>query len=446
MIGRTVSHYRIIEKLGEGGMGVVYVAEDTVLGRQVAIKTLTRNADNQHFRARFLREARAVSMLSHPHIATIYDYGETEDRKPFIVMELIKGETLSNLMTKEKLTIPRAVEIIEQVAEALSEAHHHGIIHRDIKPSNVAINERGNVKVLDFGLAKQMEMTSSVGEEWTLLTTQTRDGVIVGTPMYLSPEQALGTEVDARSDWFALGSLLYECIAGKPAFSGSSAADICARIIRDDPPPPSRLNSDVTGDLDRITLKALAKKPEARYQTADELIGDLQSAHSRALGLDRTVTRAIVLPSATHPTSALATLSDIFRRPRISVGYVALTAVAVLAALLAIWYFTLARPHQPNAEALRLYETGTNAIRAGSYFQASRALELATRADDQFALAHARLADAFMELDYFDKAKDEILRASELTPNRSVLSKVDNQYLDALTATVRRNFPAAVVA
>src|SRR6476619_3903100 len=162
MIGRTLSHYRITEKLGEGGMGVVYLAEDIVLGRHVAIKTLTaaRTADNQHFRTRFLREARAVSTLSHPHIATIYDYGEDENGEPYIVMELIKGRTLGDLMLKEKLTIPRAIEIIKQVGEALSEAHHHGIIHRDIKPSNVAITERGNVKVLDFGLAKQIDLSA----------------------------------------------------------------------------------------------------------------------------------------------------------------------------------------------------------------------------------------------------------------------------------------------
>src|SRR5712672_1718530 len=157
MIGQTISHYRILSKLGEGGMGIVYVAEDTVLGRQVAIKTLNEGGPGkQHFRSRFLREARSISKLSHPHIATIYDYGETADGQPYIVMELINGETLSHLMVREALTIPRSVEIIEQVAEALAEAHRHGIIHRDIKPSNIAINERGDVKVLDFGLAKEV--------------------------------------------------------------------------------------------------------------------------------------------------------------------------------------------------------------------------------------------------------------------------------------------------
>src|SRR5881392_3901028 len=182
LIGRTLSHYRVLEKLGEGGMGVVYLAEDTLLGRRVAIKTIhsRAGAEDSHFRIRFLREARAVSALSHPHIATIHDYGETEDGQPYIVMELVKGETLGDLMQKDALTIQRAIEIISQVAEALAEAHSHGIVHRDIKPSNVAINERGNVKVLDFGLAKQIEVASvnaSNTERRTLLNTQTKEGV-----------------------------------------------------------------------------------------------------------------------------------------------------------------------------------------------------------------------------------------------------------------------------
>src|SRR4051812_7146137 len=279
MIGQTVSHYRILGKLGEGGMGVVYLAEDTHLGRQVAIKFLgASTSDAHHFKARFLREARAASRLSHPHIATVYDYGETDEGFPFIIMELIKGKPLSDLLHEDELTLSRALEIIEDVADALGEAHRHGIVHRDIKPSNVFITERGTVKVLDFGLAKQLHEDHSQADPdaRTLLATHTRSDIVVGTPLYLSPEQATSAPVDGRSDLFALGALLYECIAGRPAFSGASVIEIGAQVIHVDPPAPSTINEQVPLELDRITMKALAKKPGERYQTAQEMIEDLR--------------------------------------------------------------------------------------------------------------------------------------------------------------------------
>src|SRR5205807_2981075 len=205
-------------------------------------------------------------------------------------------------------------------------------------------------------------ISPSGAERQTLLNTQTKEGVIVGTPMYLSPEQAMGVEVDARSDLFSLGSLLYECIAGKPPFSAGSPVEICAQIMRDDPPPPSQLNADVPKDVDRITLKALAKKPEARYQTADEMIADLNQARTRLQthASDRTVTRLIVPALGTHPTGALATLSDIFKRPRLSIGYVA--AAIILLGLIVIvgWRVTRTKPHKPTAEALKWYVIGSN--------------------------------------------------------------------------------------
>jgi serine/threonine protein kinase len=451
MIGQTISHYRIVEKLGEGGMGVVYIAEDTLLGRRVAVKTLHADGNSRdgHFRTRFLREARAVSALSHPHIATIHDYGETEDGQPYIVMELVKGETLSDLMQKDALTIPRAIEIITQVAEALSEAHSQAIIHRDIKPSNVAINERGNVKVLDFGLAKQLDLgalNASSAERQTLLNTQTKEGVIVGTPMYLSPEQAMGVEVDARSDLFSLGSLLYECIAGKPPFSGSSPVEICAQVIRDDPPPPSQHNPHVPKDLDRITLKAVAKKPADRYQTADEMTADLTQARTKlqTRDADRTITRLISPAPGTHRTGALATLSDIFKRPRLSIGYVAAAVAVVGLIAFAAWQVTRARPHQATAEAEKWYDVGSDDLREGSYFKAIKPLEQALRADGKFALAHARLAEAWAELDYTERAQLELIQVDGLVPDRSVLQPVDALYLDAIRATITRNLSGAI--
>lgn len=451
MIGQTFSHYRIIERLGEGGMGVVYLAEDTVLGRQVAIKTLTEasGANNQEFRTRFLREARAVSALSHPHIATIHDYGETPEGQPYIVMEFIRGETLAELMLKESLTIPRALEIISEVAEALAEAHSHGIIHRDIKPSNVVINHRGEVKVLDFGLAKQIEfgpVSPTDTERQTLLNAQTREGMIVGTPMYLSPEQALGVEVDARSDLFSLGGVLYECIAGQPPFIGGNAIEICARVIRDEPPPPSQLNPNISGELDRVALKALAKKSGARYQTAQELISDLHTLlkDTHRQGFDQTITRLVTPATAIQPTGALATLSEIFRRPRLSVGYVAAGLVLLSLIAFVTWRVTRTTPHQPTPEVRRLYDRGVDAMREGAFFKASKILQQATQDDDLFALAHARLAETWTELDSSDKAKDELIRATDLVPNRSVLSQIDGLRLQAVTNTVKRDFGKAV--
>jgi serine/threonine protein kinase/Flp pilus assembly protein TadD len=452
MIGQTVSHYRILSKLGEGGMGAVYLAEDSHLGRRVAIKFPTRKEDEHQFHARFLREARSASGLSHQNIATIYDYGEMPDGQPFIVMELVEGKSLSELLHEHELTLVRSLEIIEDVAAALGEAHSRGIIHRDIKPSNMVFNERDQIKILDFGLAKQMngEATHADPDARTLLAMRTQSGVVIGTPLYLSPEQARGIPVDARSDLFALGAVLYECLAGKPAFSsaGAGIVEIAANVIHVDPPPPSTFNPHVPPELDRITLKALAKKPEQRYQSADEFVKDLREARAQLQGhsIGHTRTQRIETAHGTGHASALATLSDLFKRPRISIG---LIVAVLLFAGLAVWLIARSlrpSPHQPPPEAQRWYETGTNALRDGSYYQASKALQQAIGADESFALAHARYAEALMELDNIDRAKDELLLVSKLTPDRSVLTQLDNLYLDAVTATVRRDFGGAVKA
>src|SRR6266581_8232606 len=281
VIGQTVSHYRILEILGEGGMGVVYLAEDTHLARRVALKFLT--SSDKHYRARFLREARAVSALSHPNIAAVFDYGETADQQPYIVMELVKGKTLSKLLREGGITLAQAVEFTAAVAEALSEAHRERVVHRDIKPSNVIVTERGSVKVLDFGLVKQLFDERSRGsdsEAQTLFAMHTRSDVIVGTPLYLSPEQASGKPVDGLSDLFSLGALLYECITGQSAFSGSSVLEIGAQVIHVNPPVPSTINRRIPAVLDRITMKALEKNPDARYQSAEEMLKDLHSVQA----------------------------------------------------------------------------------------------------------------------------------------------------------------------
>ena len=323
MIGQTVSHYRILEKIGEGGMGVVYMAEDTHLGRHVAIKFLSAAHDHS-YRARFLREARAVSALSHPHIAIIHDYGETRAGQPFIVMEYIKGETLSELLNRSALTLSRALEIIGAVAEALGAAHARGIVHRDIKPSNVLVNKEGDVKVVDFGLVKQLqdaELPGSNPDANTMMAVRTSSNVIVGTPLYLSPEQAMGADVDARSDLFAVGALLYECLAGRPAFSGGSLIEIGAQIIHFNPLPPSSINNRVPPELDRITLKALAKKRESRYQSAAELVADLKAARVALTGNEDSHRTQRLVPARSSHSSAFKSISESLRRPRVSICF-----------------------------------------------------------------------------------------------------------------------------
>ena len=440
MIGQTVSHYRILSKLGEGGMGTVYVAEDTILGRQVAVKSLKiPSAPGQRlFRARFLREARAASLLNHPHIATIHEYGETEDGQPYLVMELINGQSLSDLLREESLPLDRSIAIIKQVTEAIAEAHRHGLVHRDIKPSNVALNQRNEVKVLDFGLAKQVDPgnleTLKLGEH---STTHTLEGVIVGTPSYLSPEQALGMAADKRSDIFSVGSLLYECLTGTPAFSGKSLGEIFAHVIRDDPSPPSQLNSHIPRELDRITLKALAKKTEERYQTAEELLEDLKSVELN-LGKDIPAKRKLA-------STVRSTIAGLEVRKGVRTAAFALSVLTLVVLLSVIWISSSrSYPSQPSPEAKRLYQAGVDALRNGSYLKASKLFEQTIQTDARFPLAHARLAETWMELDYEDKATEEMLRVTELASSLSNQPPLDMLYLQGITATVRGNYNGAV--
>ncbi|MGI9108319.1 MAG: protein kinase domain-containing protein [Pyrinomonadaceae bacterium] len=452
MIGQTISHYRIIEQIGEGGMGVVYEAEDTRLGRRVAIKIPSTAPDSQDQHARFLREARSVSALSHPHIATLFDYGETPDGRPYIVMELVHGRELGDLLRNGELTLGRAVEITADVAEALCEAHRHGIIHRDIKPSNIFINERGQVKVLDFGLAKLIGKEHELDQNSAALVgLKTRSDVMLGTPLYLSPEQAKAVPVDGRSDLFGLGAVLYECIAGRAAFSGATVVEIAAQVIYVDPPPPSQYNRLVPPELDRITMKALAKQPEERYQKCEELITDLRALSFYFSEVDETRTPSFAfgaLAGASRPHSLRASsfniLSDNLRRPRLSIAAVLVAVLVLVAGAWGVRRMIRPAPYQPPPEAKRAYDAGSDLLREGAYYEASKRLLRAVSLDDKYVLAHARLAEAWTELDYADRAKDSLLRVELHAEEREGLSPVDALYLDAIRATVTRQFARAV--
>lgn len=276
MIGKTVGHYRITAKLGAGGMGEVFLAEDTRLKRKAAIKFLADEmAADPERRQRFLNEARAASALNHPHVCVVYDVAESDDAQPFIAMEFVEGQSLDALVKHGPLEVSRVAEIAGQVADALDAAHARGIVHRDIKPANISLNERGQVKVLDFGLAKRLpkgapELDDTQG-------FQTHHGQVLGTPSYMSPEQALGKELDHRSDIFSVGVVIYELATGQRPFAGSNFAEVVNNIVHAQPPAIARLNYNVPPELERITLKCLQKHPDRRYQSARELMVDLKN-------------------------------------------------------------------------------------------------------------------------------------------------------------------------
>lgn len=274
LAGSTVYHYHILKKLGGGGMGIVYEAEDNQLGRHVALKFLPVDvAADARALERFHREARAASALGHPNICTVYDIGEHEGR-PFIVMELIEGQTIAEVLRGGPMAIEEAAEISRQIAEALAEAHERSIIHRDLKPANVMVTAKGRVKVLDFGLAKWVRPVEADASTKDSLS-QTRAGAIMGTIPYMAPEQLRGEPADARTDLYALGAILYEMATGERPFPEKDTTGLIVAILTQPPRAPRDLNPGITPQLEAVILRALAKEQEKRYQTAQELVADL---------------------------------------------------------------------------------------------------------------------------------------------------------------------------
>jgi serine/threonine protein kinase len=280
--GTQIGPYRILDFLRAGGMGEVYRARDTRLDRLVAIKFLPRVlAGDTTALDRFRREARAASALNHPHICTLHDIGDFQGR-PFFVMELLEGRSLEERIGDKPIPILELVDVAIQACDALRAAHAKGIIHRDIKPGNISLSINGQIKILDFGLAKLVEeshsttvTTTTTATEVIPSTTRTRPGRLMGTPAYLSPEQARSEEVDARTDIFSLGLVLYEMATGRPTFRGRTSGELIEAILHETPAKPSTLNSAVPARLERIILRTLEKDRRARYQSAHELLADL---------------------------------------------------------------------------------------------------------------------------------------------------------------------------
>ncbi|MSU59149.1 MAG: tetratricopeptide repeat protein [Pedosphaera sp.] len=331
---QMISHYRVVRRLGAGGMGEVLLAQDTKLERFVAIKLMSAQlAQDPNQRKRFQSEARAASGLNHPNICVIHEVGEAADGRPFLAMEFVEGQTLEVILQKRRVKLREAVSLGAQIADALDAAHARGIVHRDIKPGNIMLDRRGQAKVLDFGLAKKFGSLESTAASAT--SSDTATGFLVGTPHYMSPEQALGGELDQRSDIFSLGVVLYELVAGQRPFLGKTVGETINKIINEEPRPLGLDNPRYSPALDEIIFKCLAKKPEDRYASAKALAEDL--ARLKATTEQSTAVKpAVALTLASDAETKLWQLAGKSRtQPAWVTALIALVALGLLAALVA---------------------------------------------------------------------------------------------------------------
>jgi tetratricopeptide (TPR) repeat protein len=424
-VGARIGHYQLERRIGAGGMGEVYLATDANLNRRVAIKFLAAPADPQA-RRRLLREARAIAALDHPGICSVYEVGSDPDGGDFIVMQYVEGETLAARLVRGRMPAHEALGIAGHIAAALIAAHKRGLVHRDLKPQNIIITATGAPKLLDFGLATLVANTEAAANAMT--TSQvTGDDDVVGTPAYMAPEQVRNEPADFRSDLFALGCVLYECLTGRRAFSGATTGELFGQILHVDPPLPSAVVSSLDPAYDAICARLLHKAPGERFQSAEEVVGAI-----RALTPSTQFGTATVSYDEPRP----------FLRRRTWIG---VAMVLAAAGAIGLWMFEYSRSlPTPPADALRWYERGVEDMREGTYSSARSAFGEALTLFPTYVQARARLAEANDALGDERRAKDELLKVHQLVPNASHLD-VDNRLrLDGAEALILREYDRAI--
>ena len=400
LLGKTLGHYRILDRLGQGGMGVVYRAEDETLRRTVALKVLPDTSGNEERRQRFLREARSAAAITHPNVAVVHTVGEAEGRI-FIAMELVEGETLRARLERERFDLPTAKDLAVQIARGLAAAHDKGIVHRDLKPENVMITPSGVVKLLDFGLAKMgatrpASSRTETGLARTEMLVTTDQGRIMGTPEYMSPEQAVGDTLDVRSDVFALGIVFYEMLSGARPFGGASTGGVLVAVARDAAPSLREKLPEVDEVTEAIVARCLAKAPGERFANAGEIVGALagpttrsgaEVKHVTGSGMGR-LSKNVRLPALGLVLLAAAGVAAWRLAPRR--GTSSTPAALASAARPSTSASTDGLPRSPNPDAQRLFEDGMRSFHDGTG-QAISLLEQAVKADPTFGGAWIRL-------------------------------------------------------
>jgi serine/threonine protein kinase/Flp pilus assembly protein TadD len=404
VIGRTISHYRVIDRLGAGGMGEVYLAEDEQLGRKVAIKFLSAEvATDERARQRLLREAKTAATLDHPNICAIYEVGQ-EDGLSFIILQYIEGETLAARLKRQLPDLREALTIAAQVADALSAAHTRSIIHRDIKPENIMLTTRGQVKVLDFGLAKVLRdpgIRESDAETGSMLSVP---GMVMGTAPYMSPEQVRGEDLDCRSDIFSFGTVLYELLSGRRLFDAKSAAEVISAILTKEPPPINRPKLGHIGNGEEgLIRKCLEKDAALRYQSMGDLISDLEQVR-RAYENGQLRPPAEATP--VQLKAAITRPKGSWRGPRVSRLGLVLTSLALALAAAGVYVFSVRTlKHTPAAAVMSSNSVAYDAYMRGKVNVSSenpdnndaaiKLFEQSVAADPNFAAAYAELARAY---------------------------------------------------